>query len=397
MRVLLTSEARFERTADGTIWGPAAYGSALWNRYLDVFSDVVVAARVSDVERPSDGCVVASTPQIGFCRLSSYSGLGGLLRNTRTVCSALAAAVRSCPAVVVRSPSAIAQVAASITMALNRPYGAELVGDPDQVFSAGAFHHPLRAAIRRTSTAAQARLSRQATAVLFVTKHVLQQKYPTLGQAFAASDVALDEAAFAVDYPRERQPFESFTIVTIGALDQPYKGTAVLLEAMRELLRAGVVVKLNIVGTGSLLPALQERSRALGVETHVAFVGQLDRDGVRRALDSAQAFVLPSLTEGLPRALLEAMARGLPAIATNVGGIPELLQAECLVPPKDVGALARKIRELAADENARKALGDRNRQVARIYHERVQAPVRQAFLLTVRAASVSGRREAVCA
>src|SRR5512143_1141223 len=61
MRVLLTSEARFERTGDGTVWGPAAYGSALWNRYLDVFSDVVVAARVADVERPSDGCVVAST------------------------------------------------------------------------------------------------------------------------------------------------------------------------------------------------------------------------------------------------------------------------------------------------------------------------------------------------
>lgn len=397
MRVLLTSEARFERTGDGTVWGPAAYGSALWNRYLDVFSDVVVAARVADVERPSDGCVVASTSQIAFCCLSPYSGLGGLVRNTRSVCSALAAAARSCPAVIVRAPSPIAQIAASITMALNRPYGAELVGDPDQVFSPGAFHHPLRVAIRQAATAAQARLSRQATAVLFVTKHVLQQKYPTLGQAFAASDVALNDTAFAVGYSRDRQASEAFTIVTVGALDQPYKGTAVLLEVMRELLRAGVGVKLNIVGTGALLPALQERSRALGVESHVAFLGQLDRDGVRRALDAAHLFVLPSLTEGLPRALLEAMARGLPAVATNVGGISELLQSECLVPSKDVAALARKIRELAADEIARNRLGDRNRQVARAYHERVQAPVRHGFLLAVRAASCTGRTEAVYA
>jgi glycosyltransferase involved in cell wall biosynthesis len=397
MRVLLTSEARFERTGDGTVWGPAAYGSALWNRYLDVFSDVVVAARVTDVERPSDGCVVASTSQIAFCRLSPYSGLGGLLRNTRTVCRALAVAVRSCPAIIVRSPSPIAQIAASITMALNRPYGAEIVGDPDQVFSAGAFHHPLRVAVRRAATAAQASLARHATAVLFVTRDVLQRKYPTPGQAFSASDAALDDAAFGVEPPDERRATEPFTVVTVGALDQPYKGIAVLLDAMRELLQTGVDVRLNIVGTGGLLGALQQRARVLGVDPHVAFLGQLDRDGVRRALDAAHVFVLPSLTEGLPRALLEAMARGLPAVATNVGGIPELLPRECLVQPADVQALAEKIRHLAADDRARKALGDRNRHVARTYHERVQAPVRHGFLLAVRAASFAGRREAVCA
>ena len=110
-----------------------------------------------------------------------------------------------------------------------------------------------------------------------------------------------------------RPPRESsmpFTLVTVGALDQPYKGTSVLLDAVAHLQRRSVTVRLRIVGGGRLMPALRERARTLGLESKVEFLGQLDSTGVRRALDAADVFVMPSLTEGLPRALLEAMAKG---------------------------------------------------------------------------------------
>jgi phosphatidylinositol alpha-1,6-mannosyltransferase len=397
MRVLLTSEARFERTPDGTIWAPAAYGTGLWNRYLEVFSSVLVAARVADTTQPSAGRVPASAPRVAFCGLPSYAGLGGLLRHRRTIRHELAPAVAACPAIIVRSPSPIAQLVARMALAARRPYGAEIVGDPDQVFAAGAFHHPLRRAIRIAATAGQAHLSKHAAAALFVTKRVLQQKYPTTGQAFAASDAALDDAAFEVGRRREPATPEPFAVVTVGALDQPYKGTRILLEAVRELQRYSVDVRLRIVGGGSLRPAFEAQARADGIGVLVDFPGQLDQAGVRAALDAAQLFVLPSLTEGLPRALLEAMARGLPAVASNVGGIPELLPPECLVPVGNAAALAHKIRDLARDASGRAALGERNRQVAYTYHERLQAPVRAAFLRAVRDASNSGAREAACA
>ena len=398
MRVQLTCEARFERTSDGAVWGPAAYGDALWSRYLEVFSAVTVAARVADVRHPSAGCVQASSPQIQFCALPPYSGLTGLVQSSRAVRTTIVHAVQSCPALIVRAPSPVAYFAARTARALGRPYGAEIVGDPDRVFAAGAFRHPLRAPLRRVATAAQKRLSRDATAVMFVTAAVLQRKYPTRGQAFSASDAALDDAAFAVEGPRERRQSTPFTVVTVGALDRPYKGTAVLLDAIRQLHRAGVRVRLRIVGAGTLLPALQARARTLALAGAVDFVGQIDRPSVRRELDAAQLFVLPSLTEGLPRALLEAMARGLPAVGTDVGGIPELLSPDCLVPPNDATALARKMRELLVNDAARAVLGRRNRQRAHAYHERLQAPIRKAFLLAVRdAACARDHHGAACA
>jgi len=385
----LTTEARFERTPDGAIWGQAAYGVPLWRRYLDVFSDVIVAARVGDVARPSTGCVQASAPRISFCPLPPYSGLRGFLRHARRVRRAVADSLLATDAVIVRSPSPIGQIAAGSAMARNKSFGAEIVGDPDQVFSAGAFHHPMRAAMQRTATAAQAYVARHAIAVMFVTRHVLQQKYPTRAQAFSASDAPLDDAAF--ELPSSQEPLHpsdgTFRVVTVGGLEQPYKGFSVLIDAIGSLRRAGADVSLTIVGGGRLQRDLQAQARLQAIESHVVFHGQLDRDGVRHALDAAQLFVLPSLTEGLPRALLEAMARGLPAIGTQVGGVPELLPAECLVPPGNADALGQKIRDAMENPAVRASWSRQNREVALGYHERLLAPIREAFLVAVRNAS----------
>ena len=387
MRVLLTSEARFERTPDGVVWGPAACGRALWSRYLEVFSGAVVLARVADVKDLTSGSVEASMTDVQFCGLPSYRGLSGFVRSIGRVRHSVAGAIHTCPATIVRAPSPVAFLTCRTLVAEGRPYGAEIVGDPNQVFSPGAFRHPLRSPIRRMATVAQKRLSHDAAAVLLVTTRALQREYPTLGHMYAASDVALDDLAFTGGEPREWERSGPFKLVTVGALDQPYKGTAVLLSAMSELRRRGAAVTLRIVGGGRLLPALNQQARELGLEADVEFPGQLDQVGVRRALDDAHLFVLPSLTEGLPRALLEGMARGLPSVGTDVGGVPELLPPACLVPPGQPRALADRIEALMVGDAERARLGNENRHRARRYHERRQVAIRSEFLHTIREAS----------
>jgi phosphatidyl-myo-inositol dimannoside synthase len=397
MRVLLTSEARFERTPDGAIWGPPAYGQALWTRYLDVFSSVLIAARVTDVPEPATGSLQASRPHVAFCPLPPYRGLSGLVRSFPRLRSRLADAVSTASAIIVRAPSPLAYLTCRAAIRADRRFAVEIVGDPDQVFSPGVFRHPLRGVIRRLATAGQRQIARDAVAVLYVTREALQQRYPTDGDAYVASDAALDDLAFDGGGTRAWSAPAPFVLVTVGGLDQPFKGTSVLLQALSRLRRAGAPVTLRIVGGGRLLSGLRQECEALGLSADVEFLGQRDRADVRDALDSSDLFVLPSLTEGLPRALLEAMARGLPAVASDVGGVPELLPRPCLVPPGDADVLAARIELAMSDDRGRRRLGEQNRELALQYHESVQLPIRRAFLRAVSQASADGFREVRCA
>jgi glycosyltransferase involved in cell wall biosynthesis len=105
---------------------------------------------------------------------------------------------------------------------------------------------------------------------------------------------------------------------------------------------------------------------------------------VQTELDHADLFIMPSRTEGLPRALLEAMARGLPCIGSAVGGIPELLPPEDLFPAGDPLALARKIQEVLADSAGMQRMATHNLKRASDYHETILRERRLAFYRFVR-------------
>jgi glycosyltransferase involved in cell wall biosynthesis len=117
----------------------------------------------------------------------------------------------------------------------------------------------------------------------------------------------------------------------------------------------------------------------------VCFRGQLTAgNAVRAELDRADLFILPSHQEGLPRAMVEAMARALPCIGSTVGGIPELLPHEDLVPPGDVAALASKIREVVTNPERMTRMSARNLEKAKEYTDEVLYEQRNEFYHYVR-------------
>ena len=159
------------------------------------------------------------------------------------------------------------------------------------------------------------------------------------------SDIELPESAFA---PAPRGPRQSgrAQIIFVGTLAQLYKAPEVLIDAFA-ICQAHIDAELVIVGSGRHQLELEERAKGQGIADRVRFRGQLTTPvDVRAELDRADLFVLPSRQEGLPRAMIEAMARALPCIGSSVGGIPELLADEDIVPPEDVPALASKITEV---------------------------------------------------
>jgi glycosyltransferase involved in cell wall biosynthesis len=171
----------------------------------------------------------------------------------------------------------------------------------------------------------------------------------------------------------------------VGSLAQLYKGTDVLIEAVARCVRAGVDLTAVIVGDGKYGPDLMAQAERIGMASRIRFAGQITAgEPVRRILDAADLFVLPSRTEGLPRALIEAMARALPCIGSDVGGIPELLDASELVPAGDPAALAAKIQEVLKDPLRMETMSQRNLKGAQEYLDSVLAERRRCFYQHVR-------------
>lgn len=143
----------------------------------------------------------------------------------------------------------------------------------------------------------------------------------------------------------------------IGRLDVQ-KGLSFLIEAVAKLVSSHPV-KLAIIGTGPLHGKLEMMIQQLGLSDHVHLLGE--QDDIPAWLSALDIFVLPSLWEGLPNALLEAMAIGLPVVATKVDGVPEAVSNDIsglLCNPKDVQALFVPIQDLVVDAELRKRIGD---------------------------------------
>lgn len=168
-------------------------------------------------------------------------------------------------------------------------------------------------------------------------------------------------------------------------MSQLYKAQDILIEAIARCTQQGLDLKLVFVGDGQYRPMLEQQAAALGVGDRCQFLGQLTTGSVvREQLDRADLFVLPSRQEGLPRAMIEAMARGLPCLGSTVGGMPELLPSEDLVPPVDVLALVSKIQEMVNDPARLSRMSERNLARAQDYREDCICDRRTAFYKTLR-------------
>ncbi len=153
-------------------------------------------------------------------------------------------------------------------------------------------------------------------------------------------------------------------IGTVGSL-YPVKGHRYLIDAAPSVLERFPQTVFLIVGQGGLREELEAHAARLGIAAHLRFLGH--REDVHDLLSICDIFVLPSLSEGMPLALLEAMAAGLPAVATRVGGVTEVLdngKTGLLVPPGDTRALANTIMTLLENPPLVKELGKAAREVA---------------------------------
>ena len=156
---------------------------------------------------------------------------------------------------------------------------------------------------------------------------------------------------------------ESGNILTVGSLGER-KGTPTLLSAIPEVLRSFPKAQFVLAGDGEI-NSVKDIAMRMGIAENISVLGWVDRDHLRTLYLSSCLFVLPSLHEGMPVAILEAMSYGLPVISTDVNGIPDVvIQRETgfLIKPGQVEELSTLIIRLLSNAKLRKLLGKNGKQ-----------------------------------
>jgi glycosyltransferase involved in cell wall biosynthesis len=387
MRVIYATDRRYFESPSGTVWTPTTLPYAFWRQYLTAFDEVRVLARVRRIPEVPAGWQPVDGDRVTIVRLPDFQGPFQYLWRHFRLHSLIRRAVTPGDAVILRVPSHIAMAVSARLTAAKYPYALEVIGDPFDVFSPGATTYPLRGFFQRWFTRGLVRQCRQACAVSYVTANALQRRYPPGEGAYTThySSVDLPPEAFVPAPRRFAGKNGSYRLITVGTLAQMYKAPDVLIDAVAICTRQGLDVSLTIVGDGKHRLELEARVKKLRLEGRISFLGQIPAgEPVRRQLDRADLFVLPSHQEGLPRAMVEAMARGCPCIGSDVGGISELLPPSDLVPPGDSTALAAKIRQVLTSPERMELMSRRNLEKAREYRAEVLRERRTLFYAQVK-------------
>lgn len=383
--LVFVTEARFIKDAKGNIYGNASFSNSLWYRYLQVFDEMFIIARVkTDVNFEGNPLYLSNSENVSFVEVPHYIGPLEYLKKRSAVKKVIKNNVDKLAdsKFICRIPGQISDLVISALKKSNKKYALEVVGDPDDVFAPGTIKHPLRGYFRNKMVKSIKNNIQNASAVLYVTKNTLQNKYPVKEGTYStyASNVKL-ESSETINFSKKWQSKNIINITSIGSLEQMYKAPDIVLEAISILNKNDKNIEANLVwmGDGKFKKTLIELAKEKGIEKNISFIGNVNKQQVFNYLSNSDLFVLVSRTEGLPRAIIEAMSIGIPVIGTKVGGIPELIEDSVLVEKNNAVTLAKKIEEIATNEDFYNQQATRNLVEAKNYKEEFLSQRRLEF------------------
>ena len=383
MNIMVSCEFRFFQTPDGNVWTSSSFQYEFWQRYLTVFKHVTVLARVKEVSTVESGWQLSSGKNVGFFNLPYYVGLFGLLKSSLKMLFQLIKASNFTGLFLCRVPSQNAIILTQILRIKRKLYALEVVGDPYDVFSSGV-GGKLANILRNVSTIALKKQCKHALGVSYVTEHYLQKRYPAgkdTHQSFYSS-IMLNDTQIA----KQARIYSNSArkLLFVGSLNQLYKAPDILLLAFAKLVTVDKSFQLTLLGTGKYLSVLKQQARSLYIDQNVHFIGEVNSNEVVSYLQDADLFVLPSRTEGLPRAMIEAMAQALPCIGSSVGGIPELLDIEFCPPADEVETLFECLIKLCDNKDKLTQQSAINLTKSQNYHYETLTAKRDSFYQTLK-------------
>lgn len=321
------------------------------------------------IESPLDDVV---KPQNIFYLSQTYvKTIGNSLRT-------LDACVANSSLVIGYVPSINAETACGIARKYGKPYLAYVVACPWDAFwnhgFLGKFIAPYEYFMMK-------RCLKKSDYALYVTERFLQKRYPCFGATCGCSDVRIPDFSNEILARRlsfiESNKMDVVRIATIASYSVAYKGQHFVIKALAQLKKKGVEnFHYHLIGGGDKT-RLEKLAKKLGVEKNVHFEGVVPHNRIFEKLDGMHVYIQPSLQEGLPRSVVEAMSRGLLCICANTAAMPEMVEPEYVVNRKSVKDIAFVLQKLTVAELRKQAV--RNFNEAMCYCEDVLNEKRNIF------------------
>lgn len=381
MNLYFFTESRFDRV-NGEIWMSQGFSMDLWQRYLGSYDHVYVVARVQCVsEHTGNNLFKLEDDRVSFIDLPYYIGLLPYLKKKGEIKKIIESFIHPNDSYICRVPGIIGTVAAKCLQRRGIPYGLEIVGDPWEAMSPQAFESPFAKIFQIISRKQLKDIASKASTALYVTNHILQEKYPVKKGVFTtgASNVILHDDNYSQQPHKVNPNHGQMRMLAVGTLAQLYKAPDVILKALAIVKRKGITPFLTWYGDGRYREPMIQLAAELGLSDNVNFAGTVKQNVIRKEFEQTDLFVHASRAEGLPRAVIEAMAYGLPCIGSSVAGIPELLDKEAIVKPNDVEGLAEKILYFAKNTHFAQEQANKNWEESKKYHNDILTKRRLSF------------------
>lgn len=373
---------------EGKYYFPNQERFDFYQRYLRVFEELRLCARAEEEKTLKKSRIpIDKEPRLEYLALPDFHGPKQYITKYRSVGKVLKRSTEACDAAVLRLPSTVAQRVYKYVKKAGMPYAVEVVFDS---------HDGLVSAKKLYLKVLYYKIYKQlvntchhADGVACVTEHYLQQRYySTKPNAFTSnySSLALDKSFYSA--PRSFPDKKEFVIAHTAkqVMFNGRKGHNELIHAVKMLKDAGVIVHVNFAGAdyNNGVEILSELVNKLGLQEQVHFVGFLSREELDKFLSDADLYVMPTKAEGLPRVIIEAMAKGLPCITTPVSGNPELLPDYFLVDYDDVTLLAKRIKELVTEKTLYEKASQENYNNSLKYEAHILQEKRDDFYMKLK-------------
>lgn len=343
MKVLVSDEAHIFKLPDGSYWSDAVNGYEFYKRYMEVFSEVRLVARMKQVDKLPGKCIRLDGPNLEIYGIPFFQGPVQFLKKLFSILQSLKNVDYGCDVAILRVPSITSQVVMR-RLRKDIPLGGEVIYDPYSDAHSNS-NGLLFRIIWMLISLDLSRFCKKANGVSYVTERAIQQHYPAMAHIKGQceeyfetfySSIILKDKAFAS--PRKYNKSNAIKLVMSDvAMNNDRKGEDVFIKTIYESRKKGYDVSGILIGDGNRRKNYEVLAQELNVEHYVRFTGLFpSADEVREVLKEADLFLFPTKAEGLPRGVLEAMAIGLPVVTTPVGGIPEVIEQKYLFEPLDV-------------------------------------------------------------